>query len=115
MEASQSNSTRSMARRNGTGSTVTPEDPALTRISRQACVIMPVNPAGILTSTKEPLDRAFSVAVLAEKIVSIGMFLWAVKCGFISEAKLYVWGIKEVPWVFVVPSCKPLPWFRTCG
>ena len=30
----------------------------------------------------------FDRTAFAEKIVSVGMFLWAVKCGFISEAKL---------------------------
>ncbi len=30
----------------------------------------------------------FDRTAYIERVVSIGMFLWAVKCGFISEAKL---------------------------
>ena len=62
-----------MAFKKGTGNTVTPPDPALTRISRQACVITPVLPLGIRTSTKPPELKAFSVAVFAVKIVSISL------------------------------------------
>ncbi len=42
-------------------------DASLTLSSRVMCVIMPVLPAGILTSTKPPLENAPSVAVLAVK------------------------------------------------